>query len=195
MSRTTGASRDRPRVPPRALPKVPGRGSVGARPLTRTALGGAGLQPAHGRPCRSSAGQRTVDGAAPVRHPPDADAARASSSGSAASRSSSRTSSSTPATTSCTVTPVPVVIDGLEALLDRPGVFVFGSNDYCGPTPTQPARYLLPAPASASRARAAVARPPGGVRQRRLGRSDEPARRARLSTGRRSPSPASTIRT
>ncbi|MGH8823765.1 MAG: metallophosphoesterase [Jiangellaceae bacterium] len=39
---------------------------------------------------------------------------------------------------------VPAVLDALEPLLDRPGVFVFGSNDYYAPQMKNPARYLLP---------------------------------------------------
>lgn len=39
---------------------------------------------------------------------------------------------------------VPVVMDSLGALLDLPGVFVFGSNDYFAPVLKNPARYLLP---------------------------------------------------
>jgi predicted MPP superfamily phosphohydrolase len=39
---------------------------------------------------------------------------------------------------------VPVVRDALGALLDVPGVFVFGSNDYFSPTIRNPLRYLLP---------------------------------------------------
>jgi predicted MPP superfamily phosphohydrolase len=39
---------------------------------------------------------------------------------------------------------VPVAIDALDGLLDRPGVFVLGSNDYFGPRPKNPARYLVP---------------------------------------------------
>src|SRR4051794_26906325 len=38
---------------------------------------------------------------------------------------------------------VPVVRDSLGALLDVPGVFVFGSNDYFSPTVRNPLRYLL----------------------------------------------------
>ncbi|MEU6696230.1 metallophosphoesterase [Pseudonocardia sp. NPDC046786] len=37
---------------------------------------------------------------------------------------------------------VPCVLAALGGLLDRPGAFVFGSNDYYGPTPKNPARYL-----------------------------------------------------
>jgi uncharacterized protein len=37
---------------------------------------------------------------------------------------------------------VPAVLAALGPLLDRPGLFVFGSNDYFGPTPKNPARYL-----------------------------------------------------
>lgn len=39
---------------------------------------------------------------------------------------------------------VPAVLRALGPLLERPGVFVFGSNDYYGPKPKNPARYLLP---------------------------------------------------
>jgi predicted MPP superfamily phosphohydrolase len=39
---------------------------------------------------------------------------------------------------------VPTVLDALEPLMDRPGVFVGGSNDYYAPKPKNPARYLLP---------------------------------------------------
>lgn len=37
---------------------------------------------------------------------------------------------------------VPAVVSALAPLLDRPGVFVFGSNDYFGPTPKNPLRYF-----------------------------------------------------
>jgi len=37
---------------------------------------------------------------------------------------------------------VPAVVAALGPLLERPGLFVFGSNDYFGPTPKNPARYL-----------------------------------------------------
>ena len=39
---------------------------------------------------------------------------------------------------------VPVVRESLGDLLDAPGVFVFGSNDYYSPTLRNPVRYLLP---------------------------------------------------
>lgn len=39
---------------------------------------------------------------------------------------------------------VPVVLDSLAGLLDAPGVFVLGSNDYFEPTLRNPLRYLLP---------------------------------------------------
>ncbi|MFC6042025.1 metallophosphoesterase [Nocardioides hankookensis] len=39
---------------------------------------------------------------------------------------------------------VPVVLDSLGDLLDVPGVFVFGSNDYFRPSLRNPVRYLLP---------------------------------------------------
>ena len=38
---------------------------------------------------------------------------------------------------------VPAVVAALGPLLDRPGLFVFGSNDYFGPTAKNPARYLV----------------------------------------------------
>jgi predicted MPP superfamily phosphohydrolase len=38
---------------------------------------------------------------------------------------------------------VPTVLAALGPLLDLPGLFVFGSNDYFGPTPKNPARYLV----------------------------------------------------
>jgi uncharacterized protein len=37
---------------------------------------------------------------------------------------------------------VPAALDALGPLLDRPGAFVFGSNDYYAPTLKNPARYL-----------------------------------------------------
>lgn len=39
---------------------------------------------------------------------------------------------------------VPAVLDALEPLLDRPGGFVPGSNDWFAPQPKNPLRYLLP---------------------------------------------------
>ncbi|GAB4009171.1 metallophosphoesterase [Nocardioides ultimimeridianus] len=39
---------------------------------------------------------------------------------------------------------VPVVLDALGSLLDRPGVFVHGSNDYFEPRLRNPLQYLLP---------------------------------------------------
>jgi predicted MPP superfamily phosphohydrolase len=39
---------------------------------------------------------------------------------------------------------VPAVVRALGPLLERPGVFVFGSNDYYAPKPKNPARYLFP---------------------------------------------------
>ena len=38
---------------------------------------------------------------------------------------------------------VPAVLRALGPLLERPGVFVFGSNDYWGPVPKNPSRYLV----------------------------------------------------
>ncbi|HET6652185.1 MAG TPA: metallophosphoesterase [Nocardioides sp.] len=39
---------------------------------------------------------------------------------------------------------IPPLLDALGDLLDVPGVFVFGSNDYFAPTARNPVRYLLP---------------------------------------------------
>ncbi len=39
---------------------------------------------------------------------------------------------------------VPAVLDAFGGLLDVPGVFVFGSNDYFAPSVRNPVRYLLP---------------------------------------------------
>src|SRR5918911_2425263 len=39
---------------------------------------------------------------------------------------------------------VPAVLAALDPLLALPGLFVFGSNDYFGPKPKNPARYLVP---------------------------------------------------
>ena len=39
---------------------------------------------------------------------------------------------------------VPAVLDAYGELLDAPGVYVFGSNDYFSPTLRNPVRYLLP---------------------------------------------------
>jgi predicted MPP superfamily phosphohydrolase len=38
---------------------------------------------------------------------------------------------------------VPAVLSAIEPLLELPGAFVFGSNDYFAPVPKNPARYLL----------------------------------------------------
>lgn len=39
---------------------------------------------------------------------------------------------------------VPVVLDALDGLLEIPGFYVFGSNDYFAPKPKNPLKYLLP---------------------------------------------------
>ena len=39
---------------------------------------------------------------------------------------------------------VPVALDALDDLLDIPGLFIFGSNDYFEPVPKNPLKYLLP---------------------------------------------------
>jgi predicted MPP superfamily phosphohydrolase len=38
---------------------------------------------------------------------------------------------------------VPAVLEAMEPLLELPGVFVLGSNDYFAPKPVNPARYLM----------------------------------------------------
>ena len=40
---------------------------------------------------------------------------------------------------------VPWVLDALGPLLERPGAFVFGTNDYWAPRPVNPVKYLLDA--------------------------------------------------
>lgn len=45
---------------------------------------------------------------------------------------------------------LPALLDALGPLLDRPGAFVMGSNDYFGPVPKNPARYLRPRNRSSS---------------------------------------------
>ena len=92
---------------------------------------------------------------------------------------------------------VPVVLDALGTLLDVPGVFVFGSNDYYSPTLRNPLQYLLPDngdrrtnvpqlpwPDAADRV-------PGGG----LARPDQPVLHRGGSVTPRSRSPASTTRT
>ena len=63
---------------------------------------------------------------------------------------------------------VPVVMEALDGLLDVPGAFVFGSNDYYAPALKNPARYLL-ADTGKLRLGAAHAVPAEGV-DRRLAR-------------------------
>ncbi len=61
---------------------------------------------------------------------------------------------------------VPVVADSLGGLLDLPGVYVFGSNDYCAPGLRNPLLYLLPdtGKRNTTRPPAAVARAQGALR-------------------------------
>ena len=51
---------------------------------------------------------------------------------------------------------VPAVLRAFGPLLDRPGVFIFGSNDYYAPKPKNPARYLMPKRGKKQRGRAAI---------------------------------------
>jgi predicted MPP superfamily phosphohydrolase len=39
---------------------------------------------------------------------------------------------------------VPVALKALDSLLDLPGLFVFGSNDYYAPLPKNPLKYVMP---------------------------------------------------
>ncbi len=48
---------------------------------------------------------------------------------------------------------VPALLRAMEPLLERPGAFVLGSNDYFGPVPKNPARYLTRKYAEVKRAR------------------------------------------
>ena len=76
---------------------------------------------------------------------------------------------------------VPAVLAAHGRLLDRPGAFVLGSNDYFAPRPKNPARYLLPAggPRRVVGTRLPTARSRRGLPRRRLAGSDQPPRRAR----------------
>ena len=70
---------------------------------------------------------------------------------------------------------VPAVLDALGPLLERPGVFVLGSNDYYEPIFKNPARYLLPnGGPSLSEPPAAVGRP---ARRADVGRLAGPEQR------------------
>ncbi len=62
---------------------------------------------------------------------------------------------------------VPVVLDMFDRLLDAPGVFVFGSNDYFAPSLRNPVRYLLPDDGTRS-----VHNPPLPWRELRAGLTD-----------------------
>ena len=72
---------------------------------------------------------------------------------------------------------LPVVLDALGPLLDVPGVFVLGSNDYYAPTARNP--LCVPAarrrPPQHPHRQAAVAGPQGRLLRRGLARPDQPA--------------------
>ena len=59
---------------------------------------------------------------------------------------------------------VPAAVAALGELLDVPGAFVFGNNDFYAPVPKSPHRYFLPArppaPARAPRCRGRTCGPP-----------------------------------
>ena len=80
---------------------------------------------------------------------------------------------------------VPVVADALGGLLDVPGVYVLGSNDYYAPGMRNPLLYLLPDTGKRhTRPPAALARPQGAVRRGRLARPDQ---RLRVAQGAAAP--------
>ena len=90
---------------------------------------------------------------------------------------------------------VPAVLAALGPLLARPGVFVFGSNDYFGPRPKNPARYLV-------KGRRRIQGEPLPWRDLRAALTERgwsDVTHARVAAGRRrrarSPPPASTTRT
>ena len=92
---------------------------------------------------------------------------------------------------------LPAVLDALGGLLDVPGVFVLGSNDYYSPVLRNPLRYLLPDDGSrnTSSEQLRVARDEGRPSTRRAGSTSATrGRRSRWAT-RRSRSPASTTPT
>ncbi len=76
---------------------------------------------------------------------------------------------------------VPALLDSFELLLDLPGVFVFGSNDYFAPKLKNPLRYLTKDHAKAVGSTPRL--PTGGARARLhvggLGRPDQPSRHPR----------------
>ncbi len=75
---------------------------------------------------------------------------------------------------------VPLLLDALDGLLDVPGVFVFGSNDYFAPTSRNPVRYLLPddGQAATHTPAAAVARHGATASRRGAGSTCQPSGRA-----------------
>jgi hypothetical protein len=77
---------------------------------------------------------------------------------------------------------------GFGPLLDVPGVFVFGSNDYYAPTPRNPAWYLLPDDGrrNTHSTEASVRGPARGVHRPWLAGPEQrrrPARGARVAAG------------
>ena len=91
---------------------------------------------------------------------------------------------------------VPFVLRSLGRLLDRPGVYVWGSNDYYAPTFKNPLGYLTgpSRKAAPGQDRAALAGPRPRVRGARLGRPDphpadagDQGRAARVPRHRRRP--------
>ena len=56
---------------------------------------------------------------------------------------------------------VPAAVAAFGDLLDVPGAFVFGNNDFYAPVPKSPHRYFTCGPASTAAAPAALAGPAG----------------------------------
>ena len=73
------------------------------------------------------------------------------------------------------------LVEGFGRLLDLPGVFVFGSNDYFAPSMRNPLWYLFPDDGHRNTAtrQAALAGPAGRLRAPRLDRPDQHVRPAR----------------
>ena len=90
---------------------------------------------------------------------------------------------------------VPYVLDALEPLLNRPGAFVFGTNDYWAPRPVNPLKYLV----NAKREPSYVDLPWEGMRAAFVERGWRDATHQRAWSSRppgsSSRSPASTTRT
>ena len=70
---------------------------------------------------------------------------------------------------------VPPALQAFGSLLDVPGAFVFGNNDFTGPVPQVTAPLFHPQSGRPPRPRTAMAGPARGAGRARLGGPDEPA--------------------